>query len=539
MVLGLLLVTGVVAQVTVLDGTGLVGRGGADRVPGAGQSRDDEPEPDVWEPTEEQWSEARRVVDDLTLEELAGQLIVARENGSGAALVRDLHLAGVIVMDPATGEDQLAEIERRNEELQRLGADRRVPVLIGIDQEGGQVARLLEPLTVFGSFMTAGAAVAGDDEDSGAESPGEEAVRDAAAASGAELRAAGFTAVFAPVADLTSATADPVIGSRSAGSDPEVVGRAVVAAMRGYGDAGMISTVKHFPGHDVRGDSHLTLPRLDGTRQDLDARDAAPFRAAVEAGAPGVMTAHLDVSAVDEGTPSSASRAVVTDWLREDLGHEGLVVSDSLEMAPLMERYPGGASAVAVIQAGNDVALMPADPRAARDALHSALQSGDLAEEQARESATRTVAWSLAQQDSESMPGRPGAGESAARSLSAAGLTVVGRSCETDLALEAVTPVGDPRLVDRFTRAAEESGLGVTGGPTVALVGNGTPVPAADIPVATDRPYVLADSTAATRIALYGSGRPAMDALVDVLTGETQARGALPVDVPGLESVPC
>lgn len=529
-VLTLLLLGGVVAQVTVLGGPG---QDGADGV------REDEAtarEPEVWEPTGEQWSEARRIVDALSVQELAGQLVVARDDGAGTDLVRDLHLAGVIVMDPVSGRESLNELKQRNEELQRLGDERGVPVMIGVDQEGGQVARLASPLTAFGSFMGAGAAVAGDDGD---EAPGAQAVREAAAGSGAELRAVGFTTVFAPVADLTSADADPVIGSRSAGSDPDVVARAVVAAIRGYGDAGMISTVKHFPGHDVDADSHVTLPRLDGTREELDGRDAVPFRRVVEAGAPGVMTGHLDVPAVDDGVPSSASRSIVTDWLRNDLGHDGLVVSDSLEMAPLMQRYPGGESAVAVVQAGNDVALMPPDPRAARDALRSALESGELAMDQARDSAVRTTAWLLAQQQSEALPGEPGAAEPAARGLSAAAVSVLTRPCDQGLELDSVTPVGDSELVERFTRAAEDAGLGTSDGPTVALVGNAGPLPTADVTVATDRPYVLADATSTTRIALYGRGRPAMDALVDVLSGREEPRGALPVDVPGLDRVDC
>lgn len=498
---------------------------------------DEDRDPGDWSPNDAQWTEAREVVEGLSRAELAGQLIVARHSGSETSLelVRDLHLAGVLVndVDLIAGEgDAVARIATFNAELAEAGRERGVPVLRPVDQEGGLVARVQEPLTRFGTFMGAGAAVAGDPD------AGTLRVREAAAGSAAELRAVGYNAVFAPVADLSIGADQPGIGSRSAGSDPEVVADAVVATVQGHGDAGVLSAVKHFPGHNVTADSHRGLPVLDVPRETLERRDLLPFVASVEHGAPAVMTGHLDVTALDAGTAASLSRVVVTDLLRDDLGHEGLIISDALDMAAVAQSHPGGEATVRALAAGSDVALMPVDARVAHTAVVEALRTGRLPLEQARDSATRTVAWLLAQEATEPLPGEPGRANDAARDLALAGAVVVTGPCERLLPDDVVTPVGDPAVVARFTEAARRAGLEVGSGPRLAFVGTGQ-AEAAEIVVATDSPYPLARTQAPVRIAMHGSGAPAMEALVDVLVDEAQPGGRLSVEVPGLEARTC
>ncbi|MDQ4085347.1 MAG: hypothetical protein M3165_05965, partial [Actinomycetota bacterium] len=313
-----------------------------------------------WGPTTGQIRRARAAVARMRLPELAGQVLVARYGGTAppTALVRRYHLGGVIVM-----EDNVASIDavrRSNARLQRAD-DRGWPLLIGVDQEGGIVNRLNAPMTGFPALMTHGASDRPD------------LARAAAQAGGEELRAAGFTMVFAPDADVTTGPSDPTIGSRSVGSRPHRVARIVTAAVDGYRQAGIVPVVKHFPGHGSVGtDSHLDLPVQDASMRRLRHRDLVPFRAAIDAGAPAAMVAHLDVRAVDPGTPSTLSRPVISGLLRRRMGFRGLVVTDAMEMGAIVDRYGTAGATVRSLRAGADVVLMPADLPAAHRAIVSA-----------------------------------------------------------------------------------------------------------------------------------------------------------------------
>lgn len=486
--------------------------------------------PPGWGPTKAERAKAAELADGLSLEQLAGQLIIARSfsNESSLALVRDKHFAGAMVTGQqildVTTDDPLDQVKAFNAQLQDAGADRGFPVMVPIDQEGGLVARLADPLTSFPTHMSAGAAITGHGAD------GASAVQAATRASGAELRAAGYNTVFAPVADITIGTADPIIGSRSAGSDPQTVAAAVVAAVDGYSEAGIISAVKHFPGHNVDTDSHKGLPVLDSDRERLRTHDLVPFQAAVTAGAPGIMTGHLDVPAIEKGVPASVSRKVITAGLRDNLGYDGLVISDSLGMGAVMNRYPDGAAAVEAIKAGSDLALMPADNEQAYDAMLAALKSGDLPEQQARDSAARTIGYLLHAEASRQLPGTPGSHAEASEELSAKAATIVAHPCPVP-PITAVMPSGTPDAVAAFRTAAEEAGLPVGSGTSVAFLGPGVPAANAAVVVSTDTPYGLASSGAPTKIALYGRDVPAMRALVKILTGKARALGKLPVEI--------
>ncbi len=484
----------------------------------------------AWAPTDDERTQAAVLADALPLEDLAGQLIIARSfsNEQSLALVRDKHFAGVMVTGQqildVTTDDPLDDVKAFNQQLQDAGGDRGFPVMVPIDQEGGLVARLTDPLTTFPTFMSAGAAIEGH----GAE--GVAAVTAATRASGAELRAAGYNTVFAPDGDITIGPADPIIGSRSAGSDPGIVAQAVVAAVDGYSEAGMISAVKHFPGHNVSTDSHKGLPVLGSDRSRLRTHDLLPFEAAIADSAPGIMTGHLDVAAIDKGVPASMSRKVITTGLRENLGFDGLVISDSLGMGAVMQRYPGGDSTVAAIKAGSDLALMPADNDQAYDAVLAALRSGEIPEQQARDSAARTIAYLLHSEASPQQPGEPGSHAAESEALTAKAVTVVAHPCPVP-AITGVSPSGSPDAVAAFRVAAEEAGLSLGGGTSVALLGPGTSAASADVVVSTDTPYGLARSSAPTKVALYGRDVPAMRALVKVLMGDVRAQGKLPVDI--------
>lgn len=219
--------------------------------------------------------------------------------------------------------------------------------LIGVDQEGGRVVRLPPPFTV----PPPAAAIGRRDDPPLA--------RRFAAAIGAELRAAGFTWNTVPVLDVHTNPANPIIGDRAYGADPALVTRTAIAVMRGFADAGILTTGKHFPGHgDSASDSHLTLPVCSQDQARWDAVELLPFREAIRAGIPALMVAHLQCPALDAAAPTSLSAAVITDLLRTRLGFGGLVVSDDLEMAAIAAHGDVGEAAVRFLEAGGDLILM-------------------------------------------------------------------------------------------------------------------------------------------------------------------------------------
>jgi len=534
-----------------------------------------------WGPTRAELDRAARAVGRMRLPDLAGQVIVADWQGTAAPvrMVRDLHLGGVIAFSANVASAE--QVRAVNRTLTRQ-VPRRWPLFLGVDQEGGVVERLRGAATRFPTFMSTGAA--GD--------PG--LTREAYAAGAAELRGLGFTVDFAPDADVTSGPGDPTIGSRSASSRPGVVAEQVVAAATGFSAAGVVPVVKHFPGHgSVPADSHLTLPVQTKTRGQLAASDLVPFVRGVEAGLPAVMVGHLDVRAVDPRVPSSLSRKVVTGLLRDDLGFEGLVVTDSLEMAGVTRGRDPGRTAVQALRAGSDVLLMPPSPAVARSALVRAVRGGTLPRRRLEQAAARQIALLTHLDRGGKQPGAPAA---ASRRLSAAAVTVTDGACSGRLVGDAVHAYGDPGAVGLFAPAARAAGITVlarratpaslttteprperrkkerkrafqerlrdwqkaetrrerrldawvaaedrrlAAGTQVGFTGFRDAPVDGQVAVATDSPWVLGQVGAPTRIATYGDTPAAMQVLVEVLTGRAPAPGRLPVDVPGVARPGC
>lgn len=487
------------------------------------------PAPLPWGPSVAQYEEAESFVAEMTVEEQAGQVIVANYSGlePPVDLIAELGLGGVIVMGDNVGSpDQL----RQTAEAVQNADDRSYPLIVSVDQEGGTVARVREPATEFPSYMSFGAA----------RDP--ELAMAVARASGDELRALGFTMVFAPDADVTTGADDPTIGSRSASSDPELVAELVAASVRGYAQAGIVAVSKHFPGHgSVPADSHEELPVQTSTVEDLRERDFVPFRSAVEAGAQAMMVAHIDVAEVDPGMPSSMSGDVI-DLLRTDVGFDGLVVTDAQDMAAITETYGSGEAAVRALRAGVDIVLMPADVRAAHAALVDAVDDGRLPAKRLAEAATRGVAVMLHHQGSSKKPenGVVGSHDDLSYRASLAALTIAAGKCQGPYVGDSIRVAGGTEEDrSRLIAAAEDAGLNVGSGDVVRLLGDKRPG-TGDVVVSLDTPYALGRSTASTaKMALYGRTPQAFQALVDVLRGEETAHGRLPVDVEGAEQLGC
>ena len=520
-------------------------------------------------PAEQHTAEAAEYVADMTVEQQAGQVLIGEYEGTDAAaaaqLIEDLHLAGIILMGHnipgGTDDVDTAALSEQIETISAAGGsdeaeERAAAPIISVDQEGGLVTRVGAPLTEWPTPMAYGAAyegVAAGDADADEQSLEDYDLLTAVGhqAMGADLAELGFTMDFAPNADVTIGADDPTMGTRSFGGRPDVVADLALAGLRGLAEAGIPGSAKHFPGHgSVTEDSHVTLPEQPAEIDELTDRDWAPFSAVIEAGAPMIMIGHLDVPALDPGMPSSLS-APAYEQLRE-MGHDGVVVTDALNMAAVVDSHGPAQAPVMALDAGADLLLMPSDVRAAHGAIVDAVESGELPGERLNEAAERVVALMLWQQDLargelDAGPGVPLAEvlqeeppeedqESAvtAREVSSQAVTLVEGTCEAELISE-VEPVavagGTERDRSLLGAALTDAGYTVgAGGTEVSLMAPEGSGAGGDVAVALDRPEQLEQSAASTRIALYARTQEAFEALVEVLGGQA-APGALPVPV--------
>ncbi len=259
-------------------------------------------------------------------------------------LVRDFGVGHVILFARNVDRpEQVAELVRELQEIARdAGHDR--PLLVAVDQEGGRVARLGDPWTVWPPLRALG------------RYGSEETARRMGRALAHELSACGIRCDFAPVMDVDTNPNNPVIGDRSFGEDPDLVGRLGVAMIEGLQKGRVAACAKHFPGHgDTDLDSHLDLPAVDHSRSRLEDVELRPFKKAIEAGVATIMTAHVLVRELDDSRPTSISPRLVDGLLRGEMRYQGVVVSDDLEMGAIAKHWPAGQAAVLAAQAGCDI----------------------------------------------------------------------------------------------------------------------------------------------------------------------------------------
>lgn len=261
----------------------------------------------------------------------------------------------------------------------------KIPMIVAVDEEGGAVARLANHEAFFLPKYTSA-------RDIGKTGDPEQA-RQMGRTIGGYLRFYGFNLDFAPVADVDSNPANPVIGRRAYSTDAQQTAQMVAAAVEGFHEAGMLCTVKHFPGHgDTGQDSHYGTATSYKTWEEMKAMEMLPFEAGIAAGADVVMTAHITTpNATTDGLPASLSYTMITERLRGELGFQGVIVTDSLGMYAIKNHFTPAESAVAALRAGVDVLLMPSDLRAAFDGVVQAVEDGTLSEERLNESVRRIL----------------------------------------------------------------------------------------------------------------------------------------------------
>ncbi|AJE85396.1 MULTISPECIES: glycoside hydrolase family 3 protein [Streptomyces] len=346
----------------------------------------------------------RRLLSRMSLEQKVGQLFVMRVYGhsatapdqadidanlkeigvrTAAELISTYHVGGIIYFTWAHNTRDPHQIAALSNGIQKAGLSRPggLPLLISTDQEHGIVCRIGKPATLLPGAMALGA--------SGSRS----GARAAARIAGAELRALGVRQNYAPDADVNVNPANPVIGVRSFGSEPKAVAGLVAAQVKGYQGAGVASTAKHFPGHgDTETDSHYGFPVIEHSVAEWNALDAPPFKAAIAAGIDSVMTAHIMVPALDPSEdPATLSRPILTGILREQLGYDGVVVTDSLGMEGVRTKYGDDRVPVLALKAGVDQLLNPPDLKVAWNAVLKAVREGELTEARLDESILRIL----------------------------------------------------------------------------------------------------------------------------------------------------
>jgi beta-N-acetylhexosaminidase len=274
---------------------------------------------------------------------LIGSLPATTVTAEMRALAREFQLGGVTLFKRnIEAPEQVAELSH---DLQSLSAG--LPLWVAVDQEGGRVARLRAPFTEWPPMATLGRS-------------GDEALaRRFAAALAAELKAVGVTLDYAPVLDIHTNPRNPIIGDRALAEDADTVARLGAAIIRGLQENGVAACGKHFPGHgDTAVDSHLALPLVEHAPDRIRRVESVPFREAIRSDVAFIMTAHILVPSLDEEKPATLSATIVRGMLREELGFDGVILSDDLEMKAIADTYTAADAAVQAIAAGCDGVLV-------------------------------------------------------------------------------------------------------------------------------------------------------------------------------------
>ena len=497
----------------------------------------------------------------LSIAAKAGQVMMCGYASSdplaASELVQELGVGGIIYFSRNLGT--VEEVRTGSARLQSLALRSPCgwPLLIATDQEGGPVSRLSKDVPRWPCAMALSAASLGlGDID---------LTRRVYFALGRELAAAGINVNFAPVLDVNDTPANPVIGVRSFGDNPQWVGTLGQAAAQGLAEAGVLAVGKHFPGHGhTREDSHAVLPRVERNAATLAKTELKPFRHAVALGMGGLMTAHVVYPALDPDWPATLSTAIIQGILRHTLQFDGLVFTDCLEMSAIAKGAGAARGAVEALKAGADMVLVSHSvevQRATHQAIYRAIISGELPESRLNE-AVRRIAAAKAKRCERSLPPLTATERETfvelRRTAYGAAVTVVGD-------VQSCLPLPDCSGVHLI--AARDDGLLHNARESLSRLlegGDLRPIPggehtavvlvrglAADdvqrntvadiarrytqtIVVALGAPYDLAQVPAhTTRICTYSAEPQALSALAEVLSGQLRAVGKLPVRLPG------
>ncbi|HZT40544.1 MAG TPA: beta-N-acetylhexosaminidase [Chthonomonadaceae bacterium] len=499
------------------------------------------------------WSEATQQDDARTV------------NAHARAVVEEMRAGSLVLMSRNVGAPE--PLRALIAELNALAA---IPLLVGVDQEGGWITRLGPPFTAFPGNMALGAI------------PGEQAeayARRQAQAIAQELLAVGINWNFAPVVDVNNNPNNPIIGIRSFGEDLERVARLGAAAIDGTQQSGLLACAKHFPGHgDTSVDSHLALPTIPYGRERLESIELPPFRAAIAAGVGSIMTTHILFPALDAHNPATLSSAILNGLLRRDLGYGGVVITDCLEMHAISRTVGTARGAVEAIKAGADMALIChtlSTQREAWQALLKVVETGELPETRLDEAVGRVLAakrrLAAGSPSTNAAPWKDPAHAALESEIAHAAITVIRNTGaipippDASLLVISTHPAG-PKLahalerhrstvpflkIDKGFPAAQVEEALRAAGETAVIVTTAPLPPVEDAPalflksliqacgdrlivVGLREPYDLRRfPDIPNYLCAYGSRPCQLEALTDALCGIYQPAGRLPVTVPG------
>ncbi|ATG52941.1 glycosyl hydrolase [Brachybacterium vulturis] len=525
------------------------------------------------------------ILADMSIEQKIGQLFVAVGYGSTADaphpsntattgvdtiadIVRTHHVGGLIYFVWSDNLQDIEQIATLSNDIQDAAlASGGIPLVISADEERGLVHRLPAPATPLPGQMALGATGSWAH------------ARKTGDLVGSEVRAVGLHQTFSPVVDVNVEARNPVIGVRSLGADPQAVALLAAAQIRGIQGANCSAAAKHFPGHgDTATDSHVGLPVIDHTREELDALDLPPFIGAIEEGVDTIMTAHIMVPALDDsGVPATLSHPILTGLLREELGFEGVIVTDSLQMEGVRTLFGDDRVPVEAILAGADQMLMPPDLVVAIGGVRDAVASGEITEERLDQSVRRLLAQkmrrglfdavhvdpataadalgtdrslrtaqkiaddsiTLIADDADVVPlpagtsvlvtgdGSAGMMDVVAGALAAHGLEAIVLADASPEQAVAAAAAADVSLVltrsSRFETSAAEVAM------VRALAATDTPV----VHTALRNPYdIVHVGPVAASLATYSTTDCSLEALAGVLAGDVTLQGTLPVPIP-------
>lgn len=324
------------------------------------------------------------IKEDMSLNEKIGQMIFSGIEGTEITpetkrMMEKYHVGGIILLEKNILST--TQIVHLLNDLKTANASHPYPLFLGIDEEGGSVTRMPDGVKSLPSSRS----IAGLNDPNLSFKVG--------AILGEQLNTLGFNMDFAPVLDINSNPNNPVIGDRSFGSNPTIVTSLGIQTMKGIQNEGIISVVKHFPGHGATDvDSHIELPQVDKSQTELAQFELIPFQEAISEGADAVMIAHILFPSIDASFPASLSHKVITAMLREKYGFDGVVITDDLTMNAISSHYHIGDAAVQSVKAGADILLIVHNPSfipTVVDQLKAAVENGEISEDRIDESVER------------------------------------------------------------------------------------------------------------------------------------------------------
>ncbi|MET1013871.1 MAG: beta-N-acetylhexosaminidase [Paenisporosarcina sp.] len=326
------------------------------------------------------------VLEEMTLEEKIGQMIIAGISDTTVtkntrSLINDNHVGGIILY--TTNMKNSKQTLQLLNQIKKVNEQNTFPLFLGIDQEGGRISRLPNEIT---NLPT-------NEEIGKINTPSYS--YELGKLLGRELNAFGFNMDFAPVLDINSNPDNPIIGNRSYGNEADIVSELGIQTMKGLQSQHVISVIKHFPGHgDTAVDSHLKLPIVDKSLNELKQLELIPFKQAITNGADIVMIAHILIPKLDPKFPSSMSKPIITNLLREQLGFNGVVITDDMTMKAITDNFDIASSSVQSIKAGSDLILVAHDYSkiiSVINSIENAVKTGELSEGRINESVERIL----------------------------------------------------------------------------------------------------------------------------------------------------